>query len=382
MGRTNSAADFYENAGELPAGTAPHLAGVVGARGEDRLVTTPLYNLTDYDLIIDARSPHEYAQDHLPGAVNFPVVDDDEYAQVGILHRTDKMAAYRMGVCFALKNIARYLEDPLLWARRKSRVLVYCFRGGKRSRLWFDALSTVGYHTTRLHGGWKAYRRWVNQQLTVLPSCYRYRVLSGPTGCGKTRLLYALRAAGAQVLDLEDLARHRGSVLGAIPLQVQPSQKIFDSRLLHILSSFSTDQPVWVEAESKKIGQLQLPEHLYAAMHVGQSLLIETEMAQRVLVWREDYRHFEEDPLAMLACLAFLQPLVGGKEFAQWTLLAKNKDVAPLFERLMRQHYDPAYKKSLFRNYCNIDARPCLMLNDVSPAGLAQVARDLLIQFG
>jgi tRNA 2-selenouridine synthase len=136
-----------------------------------------MLNFKSYDLIIDARSPREYEQDHIPGAINLPVVDNDEYAEVGTLHRTDTMAAYHVGVCYSLNNIARHLRESVASYNRKSRILVYCFRGGKRSRLWFDALDTIGYRVDRLQGGWKGYRRWVNEQLVALPTTLRYIVL-------------------------------------------------------------------------------------------------------------------------------------------------------------------------------------------------------------
>jgi tRNA 2-selenouridine synthase len=327
-------------------------------------------NFESYDLIIDARSPSEYLQDHLPGAMNMPVVDDVEYAEVGTLHRTDKMGAYRLGVGYALRNIARHLDQNLLECDRHSRILIYCFRGGKRSRLWFDALDTIGYKVDKLKGGWKAYRRWVNEQLAYAPGSYQYKVLTGPTGCGKTRLLYALREAGVQVLDLEAIAMHRGSVIGAIPGFAQPTQKYFDTLLLKQLLSFDPNRPIWVEAESKKIGNVQLPTALLCAMHRGTTIRIDAVMTQRVKLWREDYRHFEDDPLGMLARLSFLRALVGGDEFAAWEALAHEGRMPELFERLMVNHYDPAYRRSCLRNYPAIDSAPTIMLEDLSPDGL------------
>ncbi|MGN6389832.1 MAG: tRNA 2-selenouridine(34) synthase MnmH [Burkholderiaceae bacterium] len=331
----------------------------------------------DYDLIIDARSPREFEEDHIPGAVNLPVVDDDEYAEVGTLHRTDPMAAYRIGVRYSLVNIARHIGECVSRYDRSARILVYCFRGGKRSRLWFDALDTIGYKVDKLKGGWKGYRRRVNEQLAAVPSQFRYHVLSGPTGCGKTRLLTALREAGAQVLDLEDIAVHRGSVIGAVPGRAQPSQKLFDSLLLQEMSRLDPSRPVWVEAESKKIGNVQLPDALLAGMRRGLTLAVEAAMPQRVLLWREDYRHFEEDPAALLERLAFLRPLVGGEEFDAWNALAAAADMPQLFERLMRNHYDPAYRRSILRNYPAIDASPQIVLDDLSPGALLPVARSL-----
>lgn len=330
-----------------------------------------------YDLIIDARSQREYEEDHIPGAVNMPVVNNEEYAEVGTLHRTDKVGAYRIGVRYSLLNIAKHIAEDLPMYSVQSRVLVYCFRGGKRSKLWTDALETIGYKVDKLKGGWKGYRRWVNDQLAHIPTLYRYNVLSGSTGCGKTRLLYALRDAGAQVLDLEDIASHRGSVLGAIPGTSQPSQKYFDSLLLRQLTTYDPTRPIWVEAESKKIGNVQLPNALLETMRQGRTLQVDADMAQRVLLWRQDYRHFEDDPQDMLKRLLFLRPLVGGEEFAAWEELAKQQQMPELFERLMRNHYDPAYRRSILRNYPEIDASPSISLHDLSPAGLRSVAESM-----
>jgi tRNA 2-selenouridine synthase len=340
-----------------------------------------MHDFQSYDLIIDARSPREFEEDHIPGALNLPVVDNEEYAEVGTLHRTDPMAAYQIGVCYSLKNIARHIERHISTYGRKTKILVYCFRGGKRSRLWFDALDVIGYRVERLKGGWKGYRRWVNEQLQTAPGNYRYLVLSGPTGCGKTRLLTALQKEGGQVLDLEDIAVHRGSLIGAVPGKEQPSQKLFDSMLLRRLSEFDPARPVWIEAESKKIGQVQLPEALLDAMRKGVTICVDAPMPQRVTLWREDYRHFEEDPIALLDRLVHLRPLVGGEEFSQWRTLAESGGVLELFERLMRNHYDPAYRRSILRNYPEIDKSPQIMLDDLSAEALLPVAQSMRSRF-
>jgi len=251
-----------------------------------------------YDLIIDARSPHEFEEDHVPGAVNLPVVDDEQYAQVGTLHRSDKHSAYLMGVEWALANVAQQMKPIIAKHGENARMLVYCFRGGKRSKLWADPLRTVGYQVDVLPGGWKAYRRWVRQSLTTLPGHLDLQVLAGPTGCGKTRLLTALRDAGQQVLDLEELATHRGSLIGALPGRPQPSQKLFDTLLLDAMRRLDPARPVWLEAESKKIGDIQLPDALYEAMHRTTPLHLSAPMPERVRLWHEDYVHFVDDPRA------------------------------------------------------------------------------------
>ncbi|HZW21200.1 tRNA 2-selenouridine(34) synthase MnmH [Noviherbaspirillum sp.] len=340
-----------------------------------------MQNFDSYDLIIDARSPREYEEDHIPGAINLPVVDNAEFAEVGTLHRTDPLAAYQLGARYSLMNIARHIEQCISKYPAKSRILVYCFRGGKRSKVWFDVLDTIGYRVEKYKGGWKAYRRWVNEEMAAFPANFRYIVVSGPTGCGKTRLLGALHQAGAQVLDLEGIATHRGSIIGAVPGKQQPSQKMFDSLLLRQLQEFDPGRPVWVESESKKIGKVQLPDALLGAMRSGLTIAVDAAMPQRVQLLREDYAHFEQDPAALIERLSYLRPLIGGEEFAAWEELAARREVPALFERLMRNHYDPTYRRSILRNYPEIDKSPKVLLEDLSVEGLLPVARELRERF-
>ena len=330
-----------------------------------------------YALVIDARSPREYSEDHLPCAVNLPVVDNEEYAEVGTTHRTDTHRAYLIGVSYALKNISHSIDHLVARYPKDARMLVYCFRGGKRSKLWFDALSTIGYRVDRLPGGWKAYRAWVRDELTELPRNLRYHVLCGPTGCGKTRLLSALASVGAQVLDLEQLAPHRGSLIGDIPGVAQPTQKWFDSLLVEKLRRFDPAQPVWVESESKKIGAIQLPSSLLETMHPARLFSLSAPMAERVALWREDYRHFERNLDAMMGRLRFLRPLIGGEEFGRWESLAAERRAPELFQRLMEAHYDPAYARSIGKNYPLIDMASKVELNRLDRESLLETARQL-----
>lgn len=330
-----------------------------------------------YALVIDARSQREYTEDHLPCAVSLPVVDNEEYAEVGTTHRTDKHRAYTIGVSYALKNISRYIDELVAQHPKDARMLVYCFRGGKRSKLWFDALSTIGFKADRLPGGWKAYRAWVRDQLEDLPRKFRYHVLCGPTGCGKTRLLSALASVGAQVLDLENLAQHRGSLIGDIPGTAQPSQKWFDSLIVEKLRGFDAAKPVWVESESKKIGAIQLPAALLDTMHAGRLFTLSAPMTERVSLWREDYSHFEQDLDALMGRLHFLRPLIGGEEFAHWETLAREKRAPELFQRLMEAHYDPAYSRSIGKNYPQIDQAAKLELTRLDRPTLLTIAREL-----
>lgn len=330
-----------------------------------------------YSLVIDARSEREYSEDHLPCAVNLPVVDNEEYAEVGTTHRTDKHRAYLIGVSYALKNMSHAIDELVARHPKDARMLVYCFRGGKRSKLWFDALSTIGFRVDRLPGGWKAYRAWVRDQLAELPRRFRYHVLCGPTGCGKTRLLSALASVGAQVLDLEDLARHHGSLIGDIPDVAQPTQKWFDSLLVEKLRRFDSARPIWVEAESKKIGEIQVPSALLETMYGARLFSVNAPMAERVALWREDYSHFELDLDAMMDRLRHLRPLVGGAEIALWETLAKERRAPELFQRLMEAHYDPAYARSIHKNYPLMDKARRVELTRLGSDFLLEAARQL-----
>lgn len=325
-----------------------------------------------YALIIDARSPHEFDDDHIPGAVNLPVVDDDEFAEVGITHRTDKHKAYLIGVEYSLRNIADRIKPLIAQYGPRDRMLVYCFRGGKRSRLWGDNLRTIGYQVDVLAGGWKNYRRWVRAGLDSLPRAFTYHVLSGPTGCGKTRLLHELKRQGEQVLELEGLACHRGSLIGELPGVKQPTQKLFDSKVLEELRHFDPRRPVWVEAESKKIGNVQLPETLFEAMHRSRVFRVVTPMSERVAMWLEDYPHLAADPVGMVSKLEPLKPLVGGEVLEQWRKMAEGRCVAELFEKVMVDHYDPCYARSTRKNYGQLEEAVRVDVPSLGAKGVAE----------
>ncbi len=332
-----------------------------------------LGNWGDYALIVDVRTPKEYEEDHVPGAINLPVVTQAEFAEVGTLHRSDPHAAYLQGAQYALRNVARYIAEVFAAYPARSRLLVYCFRGGKRSKAFSDPLKTIGFHVDVLPGGWKAYRAWVREELAALPPRLSWRVLAGSTASGKTRLLQALGEAGAQVLDLEGLASHRGSLLGGLPGEPQPAQKRFDSALLAKLRGFDAARPVWVEDESKKIGRLQLPDSLYTAIQSAPVYELQTPLPARVQACLEDYAHLAQAPLELVRLLQPIKPLVGGAALAEWQRLAEAGQAAALFESVMLQHYDPCYRRSLRPQR---QPQP-LPLADLQAPTLAQVALDL-----
>ena len=228
----------------------------------------PIERLDEFDDRIDVRSPSEYALDHVPHAISLPVLDDEERARIGTLHARSTFDARREGAALISRNIATMLETTLADRSREWRPLVYCWRGGKRSGALAHVLNEIGWRSSQLEGGYKAYRRHVIDQLATLPERFSYRVVCGVTGSGKSRLLQALDRAGAQVLDLEQLAQHRGSLLGDLPSSPQPSQKAFETALCEQLGKLEPARPVYIESESRKVGEIRVPQNL---MEIGRA---------------------------------------------------------------------------------------------------------------
>jgi len=334
--------------------------------------------LTSFDAILDARSPAEFAQDHLPGARSLPVLGDDERARIGTIYKQESpFEAKRQGAALVSRNIARHLEGPLAGQPRGWRPLVYCWRGGKRSGAFAHVLREVGWDARTLEGGYQAYRRWIVEQLAQRPGEFRFRVVHGATGSGKSRLLHALARAGAQVLDLEALAAHRGSVLGNLPGQPQPPQKLFESRLYAALAALAPSQPVFVEGESRKIGQIQVPEALITAMRASECVLLEADAPTRVALLMEEYRHFFGDPASLGAQLDCLAPLHGRERVESWKALAAQGAFDALVARLLEEHYDPAYRRSAARNFARLPEAQVLRVASADAEAFAGLARAL-----
>lgn len=336
--------------------------------------------LDGFDEIIDVRTPSEFREDHIPGAVNLPVLYDEERARVGTLYKqASAFEAKKVGAALISRNIADHLERRLMDRPREWRPLVYCWRGGKRSGAMAHILSEIGWRVARLEGGYKAYRRRVIEDLESLPSRFRFQVICGPTGSGKSRLLAALARAGAQVLDLEGLAAHRGSVLGSLPEEPQPSQKGFESRIWDSLRRFDPVRPVFVEGESKKIGSLRVPEALIGRMWAtGSCIRLELPAALRLALLKEEYRHFLAQPERLMDKLECLRALHGEAQITAWRGLAAAGRWDELVLGLLEKHYDPSYARSMARNYPQLEAGPLLRPDDITEAAYDRLAQDLL----
>ncbi len=337
-----------------------------------------LAGLNAFDSIIDVRSPAEFALDHIPGAINCPVLDDAERAQIGMLHKVESaFAAKRSGAALVARNIARHLQITLCDKPRQWRPLVYCWRGGQRSGALTHVLSSIGWPARQLEGGYRAFRRQVVAELEALPLRLRLRVICGATGSGKSRLLRQLSRHDAQVVDLETLARHRGSVLGALPEAPQPSQKSFETRLWWSLRALDPARPVFIESESRKIGQLRVPDALLAHMRAGDCVRLQLPLAARVRLLRDEYAHFEADIPALLQQLECLVALHGRARVEAWKLLAGERRWAEMVQTLLEEHYDPAYQRSISRNFVRAGKALQVDLASEDETAFANAARAL-----
>ncbi|MCB1909412.1 MAG: tRNA 2-selenouridine(34) synthase MnmH [Rhodocyclaceae bacterium] len=337
----------------------------------------------EFDEIIDVRSPAEFAEDAIPGAINCPVLDDDERARVGTLYKqVSPFDARRVGGALVARNIARHLEARFLDRPRSWRPLVYCWRGGQRSGSMTSWMRMIGWDACQLDGGYKAWRRHAVQQVDEFAGGFDWRVVCGATGSGKTRLLEALAAAGAQTLDLEGLACHKGSVLGALPGQPQPSQKRFESGIWSQLRALDRQLPVFVEAESKKIGRLHVPDALIEAMRDSPCVAIDATRRARLEFLLRDYAYLGDDPQDLAFRLSCLKSLQSNETLERWCELARRRELPTLFAELIDQHYDPLYQRSQNRNYRRFAEARSYPCDDLRPAGLAELAGRVLADSG
>lgn len=333
-----------------------------------------------FSAVIDARSEGEYALDGLPGALNWPVLNNDERVQVGTRYKQQgAFEAHKIGAALVAANVARHIRTHVLGLTKAWKPLVYCWRGGKRSASLAHVLSQIGFQVTLMQGGHKAFRKALIESLPGRVQPLQWRVICGPTGSGKTRLLHALRAAGAQVLDLEGLARHRSSVLGLIPGESQPSQKKFDSLIWDALGRFDLKRPVFVESESRKVGNVSIPESLMLAMRASPCLSIETSTALRVELLLQDYPYFVQDCDLFCARLETLIGLRGRAVVQGWCDEARAGRTREVVRQLLEQHYDPGYAQSTQRNYSQFKQARCVTVHDIGAPALLQVARQCMV---
>lgn len=337
--------------------------------------------LGDFDTVIDARTEDEFALDHLPGAVNWPTLNNEERIVIGTMYKqVNAFEAKKRGAALSARNIAAHIEREVIDKPKGWKPLVYCWRGGNRSGALATILSAIGFQVTLIEGGYKAWRGALLDSLPGLAQRLHYRVVCGPTGSGKTRLLHALDAAGAQVLDLEALACHRSSVLGLVPGQPQPSQKHFDSLVWARLRGFDPKRVVYVESESKKVGNLRVPDALMDAMRASPCLDLQLPEEERVALLLEDYDFFLQDPEFFCRRLEALTQLQGRAVIEGWQTQVHAGQSPDVVRELLTRHYDPVYAASIRRNFAQFGTAAVCTLPDRSAVALQSLAQTLVAQ--
>ena len=333
----------------------------------------------EFDTIIDARSEGEFDEDRLPGAVNWPTLNNEERIRVGTTYKqVNAFEAKKMGAAIAARNISHHIEREVMNKPKDWKPLTYCWRGGKRSGSLSLVLDQIGFRVTLVEGGYKAFRAALVQDIPRLAVQFDWRVICGTTGSGKTRLLQAVAAAGGQVLDLEALASHRSSVLGAIPGVPQPTQKRFDTLIWDRLRHFDASQPVFVESESKKVGNVAVPTALIEAMRAGTCLNLVLSDEERVKLLMEDYDFFVKDREFFCERLDALKEIRGKVVVDGWKASVRSGNIEAVVQDLLTGHYDPVYVQSMQRNFLRFSDARELQPGNRTEAAFSQVARELI----
>lgn len=342
-------------------------------------ITADVTQLQEFDEVIDVRTPDEFMDDHIPGAVNFPVLTNEERIVIGTMYKqVSPFEAKKLGAAYIAKKIAHYIENNFLDKPRDWKPLIYCWRGGKRSGSMTHIFRQIGWNAHILEGGYKSYRRSVIDQLDLLPPQFKFQVITGMTGSGKSKVLEKLLELGAQVLDLENLAQHKGSVLGNLPDSPQPSQKMFETLILTQLKELDPQKIVFVESESRKIGSVHVPDVLLNCMRSSPCLRIEASTEARVSFLINDYPYFINQPDNLIRTIDFLKELHGKETLEHWRNLILNQEWTQLVSELLEKHYDALYKRSQNSNYIHYEKAPCFTTADLSAKGIEILATQIL----
>ncbi|MAW79489.1 MAG: tRNA 2-selenouridine(34) synthase MnmH [Parvularcula sp.] len=334
-------------------------------------------SLSRFDEIIDVRSPSEFATDRLPGAINLPVLDDSERAEVGTIYKQEsRFKARRIGAAYVARNVARHLETALSDRPNDFHPLLYCWRGGMRSNAMATIFSQVGWRCGVLEGGYKTWRRAATAALRNSEDPLPVVLLDGQTGVAKSDILRAAKKEGVQILDLEALARHRGSVFGGYDNDPQPEQKYFETLLFDRLRQLDLTKPILVEAESNRIGRCEVPQRLWTAMRDAPRITITAPLEARADYLLTAYPDITGDKAAALAAVERLKPFHSKETIAEWSALAENAQWRALAADLMRAHYDPAYERSRQRGRCGAPLA-AFSLDALDGATFERVAKEI-----
>lgn len=347
-------------------------------RNKASSTTTNINQRDCFNTIIDARSPAEFALDHIPGAINCPVLNDEERIIVGTLFKQKgAFEAKRVGGAMVAANLAQHLKHEFADKPAKWKPLVYCWRGGMRSGSMVTWLRLVGWDAQQLAGGYKYFRHHVIAQIETLSQTAQFKVICGATGSAKTRLLQALAEQGEQIINLEEIACHKGSILGNVPGQQQPSQKKFETQIAAALETFDMLRPIYIEGESRKIGRLALPNPLLEKMRISFCIEISATPQARLNYLLRDYAYLGSNPELLIKQLAFFTQMQGKQIVERWQNWVLKGQLDLLFSELMQLHYDPHYARSQSKNFVQWQNRIRFESSDLSEQGISELAHRI-----
>jgi len=309
------------------------------------------WNNKKFDTIIDVRSPLEFAEDHIVGAINCPVLSDLERQKVGTIYKKESsFKAKIIGSSLTAKNIAFHIENNFMEKKGSWQPLIYCWRGGQRSKAFSIVLSEVGWRTNQLKGGYKEYRNQVINFLDNIGPKLKITLISGKTGSAKTKILKSIENEGGQILDLEGLANHKGSLLGKIPDLIQPSQKFFESLIFNKIQKLNLKDKIYIEAESSKIGNIHIPKSIWKKMIKSPRIEISANVELRAKFLVNDYDYMCNDPTLINPIIKGLKNRLSKKLFDEWTNLIDKKKWFDLTKSFLENHYDPSYSSNTIKN--------------------------------